>query len=87
MRTKDSSVSLPLLDDFDAILASEYVGHTTGTRGGVLPVPIHQETILISPRLQGKGGSPYSVLILFHCVGMGIPTIELPRYVNLLCLR
>jgi hypothetical protein len=78
MRIKNTSVSLPLIDDFDAILASEFVGHTTRTRCGVLPVAINEEAILISPRLQGKGCSPYSVLILFHYACMEIPMIELP---------
>ncbi len=79
------SWSLP--DHFDAILTSEFVGHATETRGGILPMAISKETIFVSSRLQGKGCSPYSILILLHDVRMSIPTIELPYQVDLLCIR
>jgi hypothetical protein len=59
-------------------LASEFIGHTTRARRGVLPFAVSKEAILISPWLYGKGYSPDSTLILFHYVCMGIPIIELP---------
>lgn len=75
-----------LLNDPDAINATEIINNRTGAGRVILPIAINKKSLFVSPRDKFDGRFPYPLLVLFHRVCKGIPVIEIPSQIDFLCI-